>query len=60
MYGDEEEGMRLSAFVVAGFRRKYGHAKGLFDHILGNRRHLAKGSISEKGGSPSINSEIVM
>jgi hypothetical protein len=37
-----------------------GAPKGLFDHILGNRRYFAKGLISEKGRSPSMNSKIVM
>jgi len=61
----------LGSALMPGAAQKYGHAKGSASqrlagglrrgyHSLGNRRHLAKGLISEKGRSPSINSGIVM
>jgi len=51
---------QVENMVMRRGRRAWGAPKGLFDHILGNRGHLAKGLINEKGRSPSINSEIVM
>jgi len=43
-----------------GSASRRGAPKGLFDHILGNRRYLAKGLINGKGRSPAINSKAVM
>jgi len=51
---------RMAKIWSANLQLAGGAPKGLFDHILGNQRHLAKGLISEKGRSPSMNSKIVM